>query len=85
MRIANSRMNRCHTSPLSVRLPMFIMFVLSASVLSGCATTAPSCDGRFEPINLPAPVRTAGQAEKDPEKNSDSAKDASIEPDTNHE
>lgn len=46
------------------------LMLASLALLQGCATNAPSCDGRFEPINLPAPV-SAGEAPEEASSDSD--------------
>lgn len=47
---------------------------LGFALLQGCAVNAPSCDGRFEPINVPAPASVEPAQE-----------DRSAERDTGHE
>lgn len=71
MRIANSRVCSCHTALRSWRQATIFMVVWFVPLLQGCAANAPSCDGRFEPINLPAPVST-GAAEDGATSESDS-------------
>jgi hypothetical protein len=64
MRIANSLMFRWHRWRRSARVLPTLIVVSVAAVIQGCAVNAPSCDGRFEPINVPASVNTEVGAER---------------------
>lgn len=74
MRISDSRIYGWPSSLRSMRLLTSLALVL----LEGCAVHAPSCDGRFEPINVPAPVSTDAQEEG-------TSSETSPDSDTDHE
>jgi hypothetical protein len=73
MRIANSRIDRCSTFS---RRASAVIVAATLTLLQGCAVNAPACEGRFEPINLPAPVSRVREVEDKP---------ASSDSDTAHE
>lgn len=56
MRIAESVVHRSQVHSQRPPLVTKAMALFSLLVLQGCTVNTPSCDGRFEPINRPAPV-----------------------------
>jgi hypothetical protein len=62
MGIENSLLHRANIRATRVRVAECIV-VSGMALLQGCAVNAPSCDGRFEPINIPAPVGAGGGEE----------------------
>lgn len=56
MRIANPLTHLSYAHAGEARLLTKLITVSALALLQACAVSAPSCDGRFEPINLPAPV-----------------------------
>ncbi len=56
MRIAESVVHRSQVHPRRARSVTKWIACSSLLVLQGCTVNAPSCGGRFEAINRPAPV-----------------------------
>lgn len=64
MRIVNSYPFRSQLSVRPAHAGATLIALGGLALLQGCTVNAPSCEGRFEPINLPAPVED-GPAPKD--------------------
>ncbi|MFC4311683.1 hypothetical protein ACFPN2_21535 [Steroidobacter flavus] len=54
MWITNSSIERGHETRRLSSVASTWVIVSTLALLAGCASNAPSCDGRFEPINVPA-------------------------------
>ena len=56
MRIVNLNRFRSRRSVRPAHAGAKLIALGILALLQGCTVNAPSCEGRFEPINLPAPV-----------------------------
>lgn len=65
MRIVNPYSPRVCVRIRQTRWALNVLAVSGLALLQACAVNTPTCDGRFEPINLPAPVQVEEAEEKD--------------------
>lgn len=64
MRIESLMFDCSHVRQWQARASIASLVLCSLVVLPGCTVNPPSCDGRFEPINRPAPVSDPLESEE---------------------